>query len=287
MEPRILVVDGYTKHAREELIAGGAAIAAEQYVNMLTSINSNIRCDILFPSDPGSLLPRGTQLSAYDGIAWTGCSLTVYDKCKEVQAQIDFAREGFRAGVPGFGSCWAAQIAVVAAGGSCKANPNGREMGLARKISLTPEGRGHPLYVGKSSVFDAFISHVDEISHIPSGSTVLAGNSFTPIQAVSVHWDNGVFWGLQYHPEYDLKEMARLTWCRIDKLISLGFFSDRDAGEDYVRLLETLHQDQSRYDLAWMLGIDEDIMNIQIRQMETKNWIDSLVIPTMIARGRG
>ena len=49
MEPRILVVDGYTKHAREELIAGGATIAAEQYVNMLTTINSKIQCDILFP----------------------------------------------------------------------------------------------------------------------------------------------------------------------------------------------------------------------------------------------
>ena len=287
MKPRILVVDGYTKHAREELMAGGATVAAEQYVRMLTTLNSNIQCDILFPSDPGSLLPAGTQLSAYDGIAWTGCSLTVYEKSKEVQAQIDFAREGFRVGVPGFGSCWAAQIAVVAAGGNCRANPNGREMGFARKISLTPEGRGHPLYEGKSKVFDAFISHVDEISHIPSGTTVLAGNSFTPIQAVAVHWENGVFWGLQYHPEYDLNEMARLTWCRIDKLISLGFFLDRDAGESYVRLLEGLHQDKSRYDLAWMLGIDEDILNIQVRQMEVKNWIDRLVIPTMVARGRG
>ena len=287
MKPRILVVDGYTKNAREELMAGGATVAAEQYVRMLTTLNSNIQCDILFPSDPGSLLPLGTQLSTYDGIAWTGCSLTVYEKSIEVQAQIDFARECFRAGVPGFGSCWAAQIAVVAAGGSCQANPNGREMGFARKISLTPEGRGHPLYEGKSTVFDAFISHVDEISHIPSGTTVLAGNSFTPIQALAVHWENGVFWGLQYHPEYDLNEMARLTWCRIDKLISLGFFLDRDAAESYVRLLETLHQDQSRYDLAWMLGIDEDILNIQVRQMEVKNWIDRLVLPTMVARGRG
>ena len=33
--------------------------------------------------------------------------------------------------------------------------------------------------------------------------------------------------------------------------------------------------------------IDEDILNIQVRQMEVKNWIDRLVIPTMVARGRG
>ena len=58
-------------------------------------------------------------------------------------------------------------MAVVAAGGTVRANPRGREMGIARKIALTPEGRGHPLYAGKGSVFDAFISHVDEITHLP------------------------------------------------------------------------------------------------------------------------
>ena len=39
-------------------------------------------------------------------------------------------------GVPGFGSCWAAQIAVAAAGGRVAASPHGREMGVGRKIKL-------------------------------------------------------------------------------------------------------------------------------------------------------
>jgi len=95
-----------------------------------------------------------------------------------------------------------------------------------------------------------------------------------------------VFWGLQDHPEYDLREMARLTWCRIDKLRELGFFSDRDAGEDYVRLLETLHQNPERSDLARLLGVDDDVMNEDVRRVEVRNWIDRLVLPTMISRGR-
>ncbi len=37
------------------------------------------------------------------------------------------------------------QIAVAAAGGVCARNPRGREMGIARKIALTPEGRAHPM----------------------------------------------------------------------------------------------------------------------------------------------
>ena len=45
--------------------------------------------------------------------------------------------------------------------------------------------------------------------------------------------------------------------------------------------LEALHQDPSRKDLAWRLGIDEDVMNEDIRQMEVRNWIEQLVLPNM------
>jgi len=286
IQPRILVIDGYLKSSRDELTAGGATGAGDQYVKMLTQACPDAKCDVIFPCDPGASLPTGTALSDYDGVAWTGCSLTVFEDTPEVNTQIGFARACFEAGVPGFGSCWAAQIAVVAAGGICRPNPNGREMGIARKIALTQEGRGHPMYEGKASVFNAFISHVDEITHIPSGSVVLSGNSFTTVQSVSVVYKRGVFWGLQYHPEYDLREMARLTWCRIDVLTKLGFFQDRQAGEDYVAQLETLHGDRSREDLAWLLGVDDDILNEDVRRAEVRNWIDRLVIPTMIRNGR-
>ena len=279
---KFLVIDGYNKEAREELVAGGASMAAEQYVWMLKKCTPGGAADIdvLFPADPGASLPKGAELKNYDGIAWTGCSLTVYHDDPRVHTQIEFCREAFRAGVPSFGSCWAAQIAVVAAGGRCAANPRGREMGVARKIALTPEGRAHPLYEGKGNVFDAFISHVDEITHLPPGAVLLASNDFTRVQAVSVTYQGGTFWGLQYHPEYDLHEMARLTWCRIPKLMELGFFRTREDGEAYVDLLETLHQDPSRYDIAWKLGIDADIMNEEVRRAEVRNWINRLVIPS-------
>ncbi len=283
-DPRILVIEGYTRKARDELRAGGASLAGNLYAAMLEKILPGARCEIVYPADPGVALPRGSALADYDGVAWTGCSLTVFEDVPEVRAQIDFARAAFGAGIPGFGSCWAAQIAVVAAGGMVAANPRGREMGIARKIALTPEGRGHPMYDGKASVFDAFISHVDEITHLPSGAVCLAGNAFTPVQAVSVVHDGGVFWGLQYHPEYDLREMARLTYCRIDKLKELGFFADRQAALDYVELLETLHKDSGRGDIAWLLGIDDDVLNEDVRVIEVRNWLERSVLPTMARR---
>ena len=280
---RFLVIDGYNKEARAELVAGGAGRAGHLYAAMLKKCLPRAGCDIVYPADPGASLPRGAALDQYAGIAWTGCSLTIYDDDPRVGPQIELARAAYESKVPSFGSCWAAQMAVVAAGGIVRANPRGREMGLARKIVLTPEGRGHPLYVGKASVFDAFISHVDEVTHLPPGGVLLASNAFTHVQAVSVVHKGGTFWGLQYHPEYDLHELARLTWCRIDKLVSLGFFADRAAGEDYVNRLETLHQDPSRKDIAWLLGIDDDVMNDDVRLVEVRNWIERLVLPALRA----
>ncbi|GIK97232.1 MAG: hypothetical protein BroJett029_14410 [Alphaproteobacteria bacterium] len=281
---RFLVIDGYNREARDELAAGGAGRAGDLYVKMLKKCLPGAECDVVHPADPGASLPKGAALEQYDGIAWTGCSLTIYEDDPRVGPQIELAKAAFESKVPSFGSCWAAQIAVVAAGGIVRANPRGREMGIARKIGLTPEGRGHPLYIGKSNVFDAFISHVDEITHLPSGSVLLASNAFTHVQAVSVTHKGGMFWGLQYHPEYDLHELARLTWCRIDKLVKLGFFRDRDAAESYVSLLETLHQDPGRRDIAWLLGIDDDVMNEDVRLTEVRNWIEQLVLPAKARR---
>jgi GMP synthase (glutamine-hydrolysing) len=278
-DPRFLVVDGYTREAREGLAAGGASIAADLYAAMLRRFVPNAPVDRVFPSDPGSSLPEGAALEAYDGIAWTGCSLTVFDDDPRVKRQIEFCRAAFDAGVPSFGSCWALQIAVVAAGGLCRANPRGREMGIARKVHLTPAGRAHPMYAGKTGVFDAFISHVDEVTHLPSTAVLLASNQFTHVQAASVTHGNGTFWALQYHPEYDLHEMARLIYCRRSKLAELGFFRDEAQALAYVDQLEALHADPSRYDIAWALGIDDDIMRPEVRQCEVSNWIAQQVLP--------
>lgn len=282
---RFLVIDGYVKQARDELVAGGASRAADLYVNMLKSCHPGTACDVLFPCDPGAQLPSGVAIEQYDGIAWTGCSLTIFDDDPRVEKQIHIAQAAYEKGIPSFGSCWGVQMAVVAAGGEVRANPRGREMGIARKILLTQEGRAHPLYFGKPSVFDAYISHVDEVTHLPPGAMHLASNDFTRVQAVAVTHKQGSFWGLQYHPEYDLQEMARLTFCRIDKLIRAGLFADRNAALDYVDKLEALHKDPTRKDLAWLLGIDDDVLDPNIRQREVRNWVQQLVLPSRQDRG--
>lgn len=281
-EPCFLVVDGYRKDGREELAAGGATPAGVLYRSMLERCWRGCKVDVVYPADPGVSLPTGAGLGSYHGIAWTGSSLCVYkDDDPDVRPQIELARAAFEAKVPSFGSCWAAQIGVVAAGGRCAPNPRGREMGIARKIALTPEGRAHPMYAGKASVFDAFISHEDEVTHLPPGAILLASNGFTAVQAVAITHKGGSMWAVQYHPEYDLHELARLTYCRIDKLTKLGFFDSRAAALAYVDELETLHSNPHRRDIAWKLGIDADVTNEDVRCAEVRNWIERLVIPSM------
>jgi len=115
---KFLIIDGYTKEARNQLQSGGASLAADLYKKMLLKCSPvPSQCDIIFPADPDVNLPSGEAIQNYHGIAWTGCSSCVYSGKSDVNIQIEFARECFRYGVPAFGSCWAAQIAVVAAGG--------------------------------------------------------------------------------------------------------------------------------------------------------------------------
>ncbi|KAK3247385.1 hypothetical protein CYMTET_43108 [Cymbomonas tetramitiformis] len=271
---RYLVIDGYKKSAREELDNGGATPAGLLYEKMLDHCTpAPSKCDIVYPCDEDFVIPTVSELAGYDGVAWTGCSLTVFDDTPEVKAQIEFGKRVFEAGTPAFGSCWALQIATMAAGGQCALNPSGREMGFSRKIKLTPEGRAHPMFEGKPSVFDAFTSHNDEVTHLPPCSLNLAGNTWTNIQAAAIVHRGATFWGVQYHPEYDLKEMARLTYCRIPKLIEMGILKDEESGLKYVQQLEDLHEDPTRLDIKWMLGVDGDTMNDDIRLCEVRNWI--------------
>lgn len=273
-----LVVDGYSAEGRQGLIDGGASTAGDLYAQMLhKSSPYGATSTIVYPAEPE--FDGQMDISEYDGIAWTGCSLTVYHDTPEVESQIQFAQQIYELGVPSFGSCWAVQIAAVAAGGMCAANPFGREMGISRKIALTDAGRGHPMYEGKPSVFDAFTSHEDEITHCPASSLILATNNHSLIQALSANFRGGPWWGVQYHPEYDLKELAMLTSCRIERLTGMGFFKDTNAAETYVEEILELHEDPNRKDLRWKYGLDHDVMSEDVRLIETRNWISKLVKP--------
>ncbi|WP_206378345.1 type 1 glutamine amidotransferase [Sneathiella limimaris] len=279
---KILVLDGYPADHRVELAAHRGTLAGELYAARLIECEPDCETHVMYPADENCELPIGQALSGYDGIVWTGSSLTIHDdQDPRVVRQIRFAQAAFEAKVPMFGSCWAAQMAVTAAGGYCALNPNGREFGIARKIELTPAGRGHPMYAGKTNVFDGFTSHQDEITHVPSGATILAANAFTSIQAVDVTYKGGSFWAVQYHPEYDLHEVASLCRWRKQGLTEQGNFASIKEAEGFIGKWQALHEDPKRSDLRWQLGIDDDVLNTDIRYLELRNWLAAKVYPRL------
>jgi GMP synthase (glutamine-hydrolysing) len=283
--PRLLVCEGNTAELRAKQLTAGAAIMSDGYSDLLRELLPGAIVDICYPADPGANLPIG-GLDGYDGVAITGSALNVYDGGLEISGQIELAREVLKAKTPLFGSCWGLQVVTVAAGGTVRANPKGREIGVARRIALTPAGRGHPMYRGKGSVFDAVTVHLDEVEILAPGTTVLASNAQSGVQAAEIAVDGAVAWGTQYHPEFSLGDMAAIVRRYGSRLMQEGFFADAAARDNYVADLEALDRAPDNKPLAWRYGMDATVLDRRVRATEIANWITHQVLPGRAKRGR-
>jgi len=285
MPPRLLVCEGNTAELRAKQVAAGGQIMSDGYADLLRELLPGAVVDICYPADPGTNLPIG-GLEGYDGVAITGSALNVCDGGPEITGQIELAREVLKAKTPLFGSCWGLQVVTVAAGGTVRPNPKGREIGIGRRIALTQAGRTHPMYRGKGSVFDAVTVHLDEVEILAPGTTVLAANAQSDVQAAEIVVDGAVAWGTQYHPEFSLGDMAAIVRRYGSRLMREGFFADAAARDHYVADLETLDRNPDDKPLAWRYGMDETVLDGRVRSTEIANWIAHQVLPGRAGRGR-
>ena len=283
--PRLLVVEGNTAELRVRQVTAGGQVMSEGYADLLRGLLPDAVVDICYPADPGANLPIG-GLEGYDGVAITGSALNVYDGGPAIAPQIELAREVLKARTPLFGSCWGLQVITVAAGGTVRANPKGREIGIARRIALTPAGRGHAMYDGKASVFDAVTVHLDEVETLASGTTVLATNAQSDVQAAEIRIDGATAWAVQYHPEFSLADMAAIMRRYGRRLLNEGFFADEAARDAYVADLDALDREPGNKPLAWRHGVDQTVLDRSVRTAEIANWITHLVLPARGKRGR-
>lgn len=272
---RLLVVEGNTPAGRRRIAESAGATPAESYAGVLRAIDPNAIVDICTPADGDGTTPQ--PLDSYDGLAITGSSLNIYERDIASLRQIDFVREVFARGIPMFGSCWGLQLATVAAGGEVGLNPAGREVAFARKIALTSAGCDHPMHATREAVFDAPAIHSDIVTRLPQVAIVTARNAMSEIQAAEIRFGRGVFWGVQYHPEYGLHDIAAVIRRYGETLVTEGFFADIAELDRYASDLSTLAANQQRRDIAWRLGLGDDIMKESVRQTELSNWIASLV----------
>jgi GMP synthase (glutamine-hydrolysing) len=285
--PRLLVVEGNTAEGRARQSAVGGRVASDGYADLLRKLCPGARVDICFPADMGANLPDRGGLEGYDGVAITGSALNIYDLGPSIMRQVELARAVFETDTPFFGSCWGLQVATVAAGGTVRRNPKGREIGFARGIMLTDAGEEHDLYWDKGPVFDAVTVHMDEVEETARGTTILATNAWSAVQAAEIRTRRGTFWGVQYHPEYSFGDIASVFKRVKSAVIEQGLFHGEVDHASYVRELEALERNPKDGALTWRHGVSAAVSDFAQRTRELKNWIERQVLPARSKRGRG
>lgn len=282
---RFLMAESETEHEREARRATTGLSSAESYVATLRQLAADATCEIIRPHEAGPDAEPSLPLAAYDAVFLSGSPLHVYDETPETRRQVAFMRAAFASGAPSFGSCAGLQVATAAAGGTVRASER-HEVAFARRITPTEAGREHPLLAGRPPSWDALAIHSDSVSTLPSGATLLAGNAVCPIQAAEIRFDGGVFWGVQYHPELNLAEIATAIRRQSDDVLDQGLARSPEDVERQATLMEELSAAPERLDLAWRLGVNEEITETGRRRLELRNFIERLVRPERSRRGR-
>ena len=271
---RFCIVNCYPAASRENFDRSDVGHPHDMFTDFLRREAPNATTEIVYVADPDFSLPPGSSIEDFDGFIWTGSDLTVYHtEDPRVASQISFANALMDAGAVSWGSCWGLQLASLVSGGEVAVNPRGREWGIARDIELTGDAQASPMLVGKPPVFDGFIMHLDEVTRLPEGTPLLATNEHTPIQAAVIERGAGTFWTTQYHPEYNLHEMGRLIGARGAALVREGHFPDEAAVAAYSAKMMELAAHPDSEELRAELGIGDDIIDPQIRQVELRNWL--------------
>jgi GMP synthase (glutamine-hydrolysing) len=274
---RILIADCWSAAMQGGVIALGAPLNAAMFEQALRLHEPDIECVPVNIADT-PVLPAGMAIGDFDGVVLTGSPLHIGDCTPEVMSQIAFARAVFETDVAVWGSCWGLQLAAAALGGAVRTNPNGREIGVARGITITEAGRGHPLLAGRAPVFEALCSHLDEVETLPPGAQALAENGVSGVQAMAARSPGGgTLFAVQYHPELTVGYIGVLFDLLAPVLAAEGFGLDAADVRQLADGYRTLDADTDRRDLAWRFGIGADILEPRRRTAEFGNWLRGAV----------
>ena len=272
--PHYLIAESELPEQRERRRARAGKSSGETYRATLRQMRPDAQCMLIAPADEDAPLMSPEQLAGFDAVLLTGSPMHVYDDVPPVRRQLAFMRAVFASGTPSFGSCAGLQVATAAAGGRVRRMPGRMEAGIVRGISATEAGRNHPLLAGRPACWDAIGLHADEVEELPPGATLLAGNAATRIQAAEIRHDRGVFWGVQYHPELALAEVATALQSQAGDLVEAGLAESEADVTTVAEALTGLHRDPGRLALRWKLGTDREVAEEGRRRTEITNFLD-------------
>ena len=268
----ILIVDGNEKEASLRYTDMGMDTQYEVYKKVLKSLSlENLNIQIIHPAISNNFLPEGISLDDFDGVAWTGSLLNIYDMTTPIINQIELAKELFTKKNKIFGSCWGLQVLATAAGGKVRKNPKGLEAIIAKDIKLNHEGILHPMYKNKPLEFNAFCWHYDEIETLPNETTVLSSNNRSEVQSFCFNKEKSEVWAVQYHPEFNPKWMSGLMFQRKQLLFDENIFNSE---EKFGKLYDYLSNIKNNNLLKNELEISDSLVDNKIHTIELFNWLN-------------
>ena len=253
----ILIIESNPAAESARLQELGGASCGELYAAALTSLRSDLKTTIIAPYDGDDV----DDLSLFDGVAFTGSSVEWNTDDVRAEPLAAVMRRCFEAGLPVIGSCNGMQLAASILGGSTAESPNGREDGLAGNIKLTDAGKTHPMMAGREDGYAVPCTHRDEVVRLPDSAVLLAGNNHSAVQAFAIEQDGIDFWGMQYHPEFDVGFVGRY-------LSGSGRLTDPVAAD-----LEVADQDAAAAD---RLDTTPEAQKLGVRATELRNWLDRI-----------
>jgi len=259
---KLLVVEGNNSETRD--LRGSSGIMAYHllFKEMLQFLEPSVQVDSVFPADDGELLPSLYELQKYDGVLWTGSSLSVLDNISSVNNQLNFAEQVFNSGVPFYGSCWGLQIATVVSGGKVGMSKNGIEFGISESVQLTEEGKNSPYFTNRKNSYQALCIHFDEVVEIPENTNILAYNSHSDVQAMTIDYKRSQFFGVQYHPEFRTQDMSLIATFLAKSLVKKGAFSSLKEVEIFSQNL--LDQNE----------VPNEIADYGLHTQEIRSWLN-------------
>lgn len=260
----LLVVEGNNEATRNLRGTSGIRPYHVLFKELLQFLEPTAKINSVFPADPGKELPSLKELQKYDGVLWTGSSLSVLDDIPSVNNQLNFGEQVFKSGVPFYGSCWGLQIATVVSGGKVGKSKNGLEFGVSESIQITEEGEKSDYFINRKNNFQALCIHFDEVIKIPENSNILATNAHSNVQAMTIDYKRSQFFGVQYHPEFRPKDMSLIASFLAEPLVRKGAFSSLEEVENIsAKLL-----DQKE--------VPNEIVDYGMHTQEIGSWLNSI-----------
>ena len=269
----ILIVDGNPKEASIRYTNMGMDTQYQVYKSVLESLSPHkINISIIHPAVKDDYLPLGLSLDDFDGVAWTGSLLNIYDMTSSIVNQIELAKNLLTKKNKIFGSCWGLQVLVTAAGGKIRKNPKGLEAVVAKKIVINEKGISHPIYKGKNKIFDAFCWHYDDTETLPPNTNVLASNDKSEVQSINFNINDSIVWAVQYHPEFNPIWIAGLMKQRAEILLKEKAYANKNYFDEELEVFLNYKKLQDKLKLEKY----KDLLNFSNHTLELSNWIKQL-----------